>query len=176
MSDLSEDFEVREGPEGLAEGLVDDFAGDLSVDFAVDFAAAVLDFVAEPDFSEAFEGADLDAGRVAEPAVDFEDFVLLVVFDVGLSVGFEDVFFSAAAADFSTAGFVAVAFSLAGTATPAVGAAGRDFALAGSDMATRAATVATTSPVVSSSTRFMAVIFLKTRVTSESISAPLQAI
>ncbi|MEY3459499.1 MAG: hypothetical protein RL215_2656 [Planctomycetota bacterium] len=176
MSDLSEDFEVRDEPAVLADDLFEDFAGDLSVDFAVDFAAVVLDFVAEPDFSEAFEGADLDAGRVAEPAVDFDDFVRVVVFEAGLSVDFDAVFFSAAAAGFSAAGFVTVAFSFAGTAAPAVAVAGRDFALAGSDMATRAATVATISPVVSSSTRFMAVNFLITRVTSEGISAPLKAI
>lgn len=148
----------------------------LEVEVDLDFVDGL---VVEDLLVEDLEVEGLAELRVAGVFSVFEDFVLLAVLGAGLSSDFAAVVFAAvvfAAAVLvmlvfsvsAAAGFVAAGLDSAGLllADVAVGAAtgaedvGRLFALAGSEVATNAATEATTREVVSKRTRFMAVISL----------------
>ena len=159
----------------LLVDFVELFAGVLSADLAGDLEEADLLLAVVLAFCVGFAVEGLAALRAVDDFSVFEDFDLLAVLGAGLSSDFVVVFFAAAGlaelvfSASAVAGFVAAGLEAAGlflvAAAAVVAAAGeavvRPFALAGSEVATNAATEATTRAVVSSRTRFMAVISLR---------------
>lgn len=171
----SADFEADFEAVLLLVDFAEAFAGVLSADLDDDLLADDLLLLAgDFDFSAVVDADGLEVERVAEAFVVLEDFGLLA--DVAavrdsdfLVVGFVAAAFvvldfsAGAAAGFVAAGLESEFFSLAATLVVEVGVDGvvRPVALAGSDVATRAATTATTRAVVSSRTRFMTEISLR---------------
>ena len=158
----------------LLVDFVELFAGVLSADLAEDLEEADLLLAVVLAFCVGFVVEGLAALRAVDDFSVFEDFDVLAVLGAGLSSDFVVVFFAAAGlaelvfSASAVAGFVAAGLEAAGlflAAAAVVAAAGeavvRPFALTGSEVATNAATEATTRAVVSSRTRFMAVISLR---------------